>query len=122
MTEYARRDARALEPYYYRHVSAMTREKLGAKSDIAAELAWRDKMIAELTARAGWLNSQIDDIRDPLNPSMVDDLCMIVSTLASALHKANVNTGLADDAMAFLQRKGWKPSLLREAERVEPKP
>ena len=34
--------------YYIRHVSAMTREGLHSKSDIAAELAWRDMEIDRL--------------------------------------------------------------------------
>jgi hypothetical protein len=37
-----------LEPYYSRHVLAMTAEKLHEKSDIAAELAFRDKRRYEL--------------------------------------------------------------------------
>jgi hypothetical protein len=37
-----------LEPYYCRHVSAMTTEGLHSKADIAEQLAWRDKRIAEL--------------------------------------------------------------------------
>jgi hypothetical protein len=37
-----------LEPHYSRHVSAMTGEGLHEKSDIAIQLAWRDKRIAEL--------------------------------------------------------------------------
>jgi hypothetical protein len=37
-----------LEPYYCQHVSAMTSEGLHSKSDIAMQLAWRDKRIAEL--------------------------------------------------------------------------
>ncbi len=45
------RDAYSLEPHYSRHVMAMTAEELYAKSDIAAELAFRDKRIAELEAR-----------------------------------------------------------------------
>src|SRR5699024_3354102 len=44
---YAERDAMALGKFYTAHVSAMTREKLFTKSDIAAELAHRDKIIAE---------------------------------------------------------------------------
>lgn len=48
MPEYGQRDAMSLEPHYSRHVSAMTTEHLRAKSDIAAELAFRDKRIAEL--------------------------------------------------------------------------
>lgn len=45
MTEYADRDLETLEPHYSLHVSAMTREHLHAKSDIAAELAFRDVRI-----------------------------------------------------------------------------
>jgi hypothetical protein len=39
-----------LEPHYATHVSAMTTENLWLKSEIAAELAVRDKRIAELQA------------------------------------------------------------------------
>lgn len=42
---YAERDVETLEPYYSRHVLAMTVEGLHAKADIAAELAHRDKLI-----------------------------------------------------------------------------
>ena len=45
---YAKRDKEALGDYYVRHVSAMTGEGLHWKSDIAAELAWRDRQIDEL--------------------------------------------------------------------------
>ena len=38
--------------YYCRHVSALTEEALHAKSDIAAELGWRDLQIDTLTAHA----------------------------------------------------------------------
>lgn len=44
----APKDHYTLEPYYSMHVSAMTGEKLFEKSDIAAELAHRDKKIADL--------------------------------------------------------------------------
>jgi hypothetical protein len=37
-----------LEPHYTRHIGAMTAEGLHAKSDIAMQLAYRDKRIAEL--------------------------------------------------------------------------
>ncbi|NWC63695.1 hypothetical protein [Cedecea sp. P7760] len=48
---YAERDLMALDEaggHYCRHVSAMTGEGLHSKSDIAAELGWRDMQIAEL--------------------------------------------------------------------------
>lgn len=37
-----------LEPYYSRHIGAMTSEQLHDKADIAEQLAWRDQRIAEL--------------------------------------------------------------------------
>jgi hypothetical protein len=49
---YARRDHMALDQaggYYMRHVMAMTAEGLHAKSDIAAELAFRDAEIDRRT-------------------------------------------------------------------------
>lgn len=49
--QYAERDAFELDQvggHYMRHVMAMTAEQLHSKSDIAAELAWRDSQIAEL--------------------------------------------------------------------------
>lgn len=52
MTEklYAERDPMALEPHYSRHVLAMTAEGLHWKSNIAAQLAWRDLRIEQLEA------------------------------------------------------------------------
>lgn len=44
------RDVIALGQFYTDHISAMTREGLHAKSDIAAELAYRDQRIATLEA------------------------------------------------------------------------
>jgi hypothetical protein len=51
--QYAERDLMAMDiagNHYCRHVDHMTREKLHSKSDIAAELGWRDMQIAKLTA------------------------------------------------------------------------
>lgn len=45
------RDHSKLEPHYSRHVMAMTTEELYYKSDIAAELAYRDAEIERLRAR-----------------------------------------------------------------------
>ena len=53
--QYAKRDPMALDKqggYYIRHVMALTREELHAKSAIAAELAWRDAEIDRLKAQA----------------------------------------------------------------------
>lgn len=49
--QYAKRDIMALDKqggHYWRHANAMTAEGLHSKSDIAAELAYRDARIAEL--------------------------------------------------------------------------
>lgn len=51
MKLYAERNIEALDTagsYYCRHISAMTLEGLHSKSDIAAELAWRDFEIDRL--------------------------------------------------------------------------
>lgn len=45
---YAERDIEKLEPFYSCHVHAMTAEGLNGKSDIAAELAYRDAKISHL--------------------------------------------------------------------------
>ncbi len=50
-TTYPRHRLETLEPYYSRHVGAMTEEGLHHKSDIAEQLAWRDGRIAELSER-----------------------------------------------------------------------
>ena len=75
---YAERDIMALDRegcHYMRHVAAMTKFGLHAKSDIAAELAHRDHRIAALEARLRevekdaarhrWLRSE-HDRNDPI--------------------------------------------------------
>ena len=52
---YAERDIIEQEEFYTRHVSAMTKEGLDRKSDIAAELAHRDISIERLQARVATL-------------------------------------------------------------------
>ena len=49
MSEYeiGNRDPRSMGKFYTKHISAMTEEGLYEKSDIAAELAWRDMQLAE---------------------------------------------------------------------------
>lgn len=48
MKLYAERDIIDLGEYYTKHISAMTDEGLHSKSDIAAELAFRDAEIDRL--------------------------------------------------------------------------
>lgn len=62
---YAERDAMELDAaggFYIRHVTAMTKEELHNKSDIAAELGWRDMRIAGLEAKCAALASELDAI------------------------------------------------------------
>ncbi|MFQ0994873.1 hypothetical protein ACGH6Q_07600 [Gilliamella sp. BG2] len=44
--------------HYDRHITAMTRERLDSKSDIATELSWRDWQIEQLNERIDELESQ----------------------------------------------------------------
>jgi len=60
MTEYAERSPRELGEYYTTHIMAMTAEELHDKSSIAAELAYRDKYIAELEAENRRLQDDIN--------------------------------------------------------------
>lgn len=46
---YPRQDAQALGRYYLAHVAGMTEADLYEKSDLCEQLAWRDKLIRELT-------------------------------------------------------------------------
>jgi len=48
-----------LEPHYSKHVDAMTNEQLHAKSDIAIQLAWRDKRINGLMAENATLQESV---------------------------------------------------------------
>lgn len=62
---YEERDAFALDKaggYYSRHVVAMTKEWLHSKSDIAAELAHRDREIDLLKAQIECLRNAFDEL------------------------------------------------------------
>jgi hypothetical protein len=56
---YAHRDIEKLGEHYLRHVDHMTTEALYDLSDIAAELAWRDLRIAQLTVGSQRLASDL---------------------------------------------------------------
>ena len=65
--QYAERDAMALDEaggYYCRHVSAMAVEHLHSKSDIAAELGWRDMQIARLNDQLRVLAAENADLKE----------------------------------------------------------
>ncbi len=59
MALYPDQDHAALGDLYIRHVEAMTAEGLHAKSDIAAQLAWRD---AEIARRLGVSRQAVNDL------------------------------------------------------------
>src|SRR5690606_10050097 len=59
---YADRDPSELEPWYSQHVNAMTAEGLHSKSDIAAELAHRDRQIRELRDALTWTAQRLRDV------------------------------------------------------------
>lgn len=59
---YAERDAMELDQiggHYFKHVMAMTAESLHSKSDIAAELGWRDCKIQQLEQQLAESQSKI---------------------------------------------------------------
>ena len=64
---YSFRALKDLGVHYTNHVEAMTAEKLHDKSDIAAELAYRDIRIAELETA----------ISDIMNLDRVDTSCLM---------------------------------------------
>jgi len=64
--QYAKRDAKAMGAVYTRHVLAMTAEGLFSKSDIAAELAWRDVKITELEQQLADAREMLDDTNEAL--------------------------------------------------------
>lgn len=59
---YAERDEMALGQFYVDHVCAMTAEGLHEKSDIAAELAWRDARINEIKGQRDSLSLKYDEL------------------------------------------------------------
>lgn len=74
--QYAERDLMAMDiagNHYCRHVDHMTREKLHSKSDIAAELGWRDMQVAKLTAERDALAAEMS-VMDAIH-----DKCLFIS-------------------------------------------
>lgn len=72
MTEYAEReiDSDELAPHYSKHVMAMTAEILHSKSDIAAELAWRDAEIERVKAKLAFFQGEVDKLNSVLEKSI----------------------------------------------------
>ena len=91
---YAERSPRDLEPFYHRHVAAMTAEGLHDKSAIAAELAHRDLLLALAHLRIRQLQHRIDDLveesgRQPNTPPdgalKVSWMCQVCTKRASVV-------------------------------------
>lgn len=62
---YAERDAMELDQiggHYFKHVMAMTSESLHSKSDIAAELGWRDCQIEQLEQQLAESQSKLEKL------------------------------------------------------------
>lgn len=76
---YGERDAMALGQHYGNHIHAMTREQLHSKSDIAAELAWRDQQIEQQQARIAELERLIEHMGH--KAELYDEACALVGTL-----------------------------------------
>ena len=85
---YAERDIENLDTYSD-HVFHMTSENLRSKSDIAAELAYRDQQIAELT-------KEIDDAIELIEtfsgmPDSGDDLNLLIDNVLTVLKSKEGN-------------------------------
>lgn len=77
--QYAERDFIEMDAkgaYYFRHVRAMTAENLHDKSDIAAELGWRDMQIAAQAARIEQLTAESvnEELREAVRASLGEAL------------------------------------------------
>lgn len=66
---YAERDPIALGEHYFRHVNAMTGERLHSKADIAEQLAYRDALIRELLAE----NERLEAVREATTRMCLDE-------------------------------------------------
>jgi len=73
---YAERDIIGMDSkggHYCRHISAMTREDLHSKSDIAAELGFRDMLIAALEAKCAEMAAENASLKSALNPEEIPE-------------------------------------------------
>lgn len=97
--QYAERDAFELDQsggHYMRHVMAMSAEQLHSKSDIAAELAWRDSQIAELQQK---LDAMLAE-----NVALKERECRLIKNIHEDLgdadfHLATLQTPATDAAL-----------------------
>ncbi len=85
MNLYERRDTEDLGEHYFRHVDAMTRERLHEKNHIAAELAWRD---AEIERLRNALAFQIERLRQPPPLLLRQDALRLDAVIVNLLGRA----------------------------------
>ncbi|MCP1316414.1 hypothetical protein [Halomonas sp. 707B3] len=118
--QYAERDIMALDKHgghYTRHLSAMTGEALHDKSDIAAELAWRDAEIARLererdayrTAEEHQiaLRQKIEQERDALaadRADLIQELIPLQNMTHGLARSGGCSPDYPNDAKAVLER------------------
>jgi hypothetical protein len=124
--QYAERDLIGLDAkgnHYCRHVMAMTSESLHSKSDIAAELGYRDLIISELNARL--VDSQrefrsaditMQNLEAQLKQSKIDADCYkkgMEASNARLVQLAAENAGLKaafDEPQAYLSWHAIPPT------------
>lgn len=73
--QYAERDLMEMDRagnHYCRHVDHMTREKLHSKSDIAAELGWRDMQIANLKQQLTATTNSLTNAQEALKSAGIE--------------------------------------------------
>jgi len=69
---YAKRTPSELEPWFSRHMEAMTAEDLHWKGDIAMELAWRDKQIGMLKKHVNGLMAVVESQQAKIDRIMLE--------------------------------------------------
>lgn len=93
---YAHRALHTLEPHYSAHVSAMTSEGLHSKSDIAAELAFRDVRIDALWDELGKARAALKEVYE-----LADNM----KTISMFPRAWGAITKIVDDALGEPGRK-----------------
>lgn len=89
--EYRKQDITSLGDYFMRHMEAMTAEDLFDKGEIAAELACRDKQIAELE----------DQCR--LSGKTIEMHCTTIQQMSRRIAKLEADQKLTDELLAALE-------------------
>lgn len=97
---YARRRPMELEPQYSAHMLAMTVENLRGKSEIAEELAVRDKCIVGLERENAALRAELEGVRKD-----AERYRHVRNNPAMLLHLSNRDFDAAIDA-AIAQKEG----------------